>query len=565
MTDIPPRTGFSPEDSSCLPHITPSILLDHLSATGIKTVAQPSQARRTFRWFRDFRPRNDQINTAGHLPDAQILFICDEKDAPSLFGQIPGAFAVVRVSGKDDVEAMRPFFSRAILVENADPTSLTFVIQSLFTKMLIWESTLERISYRQGEVRDLLDVSAQMLGNFIFVSDNNFNLVAYTESVEPPDNLHRTIVRDGCLSAKTIAEKRFRLPEKTFYTREASEITPFDRISCPIHVDHSYIGSVSMACNATPDTPGLRDVFKTLADHISPLCEKLWRKQAQYSCPSYFFLTRLLNHEKLSESYIESQILIGGLKEAGFFRLILADIDNSVDPSRAEAIIKAGASLNDGAVTCFPYQRHVVIFLHAKKIDGKLSHLRINPEIDSKICEPYGIACGSSSVFNDVTDIDLAHQQARLALGYRKTILREQFDDNEEKRGVALFEDALPYYLISPGSKDKRFIDFSFSCSIANVLYREDIENGTSNFALVWFYLQYERNATAVAQRMHMHRNTVLYHVDKIQKRFNFNLSSKTARDWMLLCYKYLFLTIDSDPLTRMLDETSSETVRRDG
>ena len=67
-----------------------------------------------------------------------------------------------------------------------------------------------------------------------------------------------------------------------------------------------------------------------------------------------------------------------------------------------------------------------------------------------------------------------------------------------------------------------------------------------------------------VAQRMHMHRNTVLYHIEKIQKRFNFDLSSKTARDWMLLCYKYLFLIIGGDPLAAIIDDTNPEESAKD-
>lgn len=544
---------------SCLPHITPSILNDHLTNVGIEIAPGSSQARRLFRWFKYIQP-NEKVDTAEKgLSGTQILFICDAKDAQELFDRIPGAFALVMANDTQDIELMRSFSSRTTIVRSIEPTDLVFAVQSLFTKMLLWESALDKISYRQGSIGDLLDVSAKLLGNFMFVSDNNFNLIAYTESVEPPDNLHRTIVKDGCLSAETIAEKRFRLPEKMFYTRGASEITPFDRISRPIHVDHSYIGSISMACNVTPDTPGLRDILKTLSNYISPLCEKNWRKQAQYNCPSYFFLTRLLDHEILSNSYIESQMLIGGLEEEAYYKVIVADIDNDVDPSRAEAAIKAGASLNEGASICFPYRHHVIALLHAKKIDGKLSHLRINPEADEKICVPYGIVCGSSSVFTDIVDIDLAYRQACLALDFRQAIRQEQFDEERRRRNVFLFEDALPYYLISPGQNDERFIRFSFSCSIANALYREDLENGTNNFALVWFYLQNERNATVVAQRMHMHRNTVLYHIEKIQKRFDFDLSSKTARDWMLLCYKYLFLIIGGDPLAAIIDDTNPE------
>ena len=280
MTDKRLCIDYPSPSLSCLPHITPSILNDHLTNVGIEIAPGSSQARRLFRWFKYIQP-NEKVDTAEKgLSGTQILFICDAKDAQELFDRIPGAFALVMANDTQDIELMRSFSSRTTIVRSIEPTDLVFAVQSLFTKMLLWESALDKISYRQGSIGDLLDVSAKLLGNFMFVSDNNFNLIAYTESVEPPDNLHRTIVKDGCLSAETIAEKRFRLPEKMFYTRGASEITPFDRISRPIHVDHSYIGSISMACNVTPDTPGLRDILKTLSNYISPLCEKNWRKQA---------------------------------------------------------------------------------------------------------------------------------------------------------------------------------------------------------------------------------------------------------------------------------------------
>ena len=66
--------------------------------------------------------------------------------------------------------------------------------------------------------------------------------------------------------------------------------------------------------------------------------------------------------------------------------------------------------------------------------------------------------------------------------------------------------------------------------------------NGTSISTILWYYLRYERNATYVAKQLHMHRNTVLYHIEKIQSRFDFDLSRKTVREWLLVCYKSLFL-----------------------
>ena len=41
----------------------------------------------------------------------------------------------------------------------------------------------------------------------------------------------------------------------------------------------------------------------------------------------------------------------------------------------------------------------------------------------------------------------------------------------------------------------------------------------------------------------------MLYHIEKIEKRFDFDLASKTARDWLLLSFKQFFLKMSDSSL----------------
>lgn len=545
-----------PTSENSLPHVTCAMLADHLA--NYEMLTPPQVSRRTFRWYVPVPKENIACVTPSNVSDSQLLFVCDSSNARELLEERPQAFALVQMFDPSELDALAPYSERIMVIKKSDRQSyLLFSLQSFFIRILIWENDLERIQLRQGTLSDMLDASAQMIGNFIFVSDNDFNVIARTTNIEPPDDLHREIIANGHLTPATIAEKRFRLPEKTFYTRKASEITPYDRVSRPIHINHSYFGSISMVCNAMQDTEGMRDMFLTLVRYMMPLCEKTWQLQAKLKTPSYFFFTKLLEHEPLSEAYVEAQTDMAGLSDAAHFKLVVLDIDEGTDPGRARLVAKAAETINDRNVCCFPYQHHILALLYASAADGKLSHLHTSSELAERVFEPYGVISAVSSVFNCITDLDLAYRQTKIVLGFRGAILQEQFaEDGGRARGVYLFEDALLYYLLDPVNHDERFIRFSFQCSIANILHEEDLENGTNYLALMWFYLQSERNATAVAQRMHMHRNTVLYHVEKIQKRFCFDLSSKTARDWMLLSYKYLFLTMSNESLSQIFKET---------
>ena len=220
-----------------------------------------------------------------------------------------------------------------------------------------------------------------------------------------------------------------------------------------------------------------------------------------------------------------------------------------MEPDRATIVARAASSLNNGDVYAFPYRDHLLVVCYDQAIDGRLSHRSSVEELVEKVYEPYGVSTGVSSVFKDLTDLDLAYRQTRIALGLAAAVEHEHAADESRRKGVYLFEDALLYYLADPTGKDRRFLDFIYANSLVSVLYSEDIENGTSYTALLWAYLQTERNATAVANRLHMHRNTVLYHIEKIEKRFDFDLSSKSARDWLLLNFKQFFLKMSDRSL----------------
>lgn len=540
---------YLPASDSNLPHVTPAMVLDCLE--GYDVLTPLPEGRRIFRWFAAFSSNAEEFPVLLTLPDASVLFACDSRNALAFLAQRPSAFALVLLEPDDALEPFEPYLDRVVVIAKDErSSSLAFALQSFFIKILLWENDLEHIVLREGSMTEMLDASTSILKNFVFVSDANFNVMARTTTVDPPDDLHRDIIKNGCLTSRIIAEPRFRLPEKTFYTREASDITPFDRVSYPVHINHSYFGSISMACNAWPDTEGLRDLFRTLARYMTPLCERLWSKQAALNLPSYFFFIKLIEGEPVEQDYLEAQMEMANLEAMGHFKLIMLDVDGDVEPDRATVVSRAATGLNGGDAYVFPYREKLLVLCYDQALDGRLSHRFTAEDLMGRIYEPYGVVAAVSSVFTRLADLDLAYRQTLIALELAGAVDREQFPDGLERAGgVYLFEDALLYYLVDPSLRDRRFMEFIFENSLVSLLYQEDVRNGTNHTALLWFYLQTERNATAVANQLHMHRNTVLYHIEKIEKRFDFDLASKTARDWLLLSFKQFFLKMSDSSL----------------
>lgn len=536
-----------PTDKGTLPHITPAMIIDRLDALAV--VSAPCSSKRTFRWCMLASSYDDPSTIFPSIDESRILFICEADDVSAFLEKHHSAFAITEVDENHGHDTLRPYQDRLIAVNKQnDPALLYLLVQSFFSQIMLWECTLERIRLRHGTISDMLNASVSVIGNFMFATDNNFNVIAYTTLINPPDKLHQTIIKNKGLTPNTIAEKRFRLPEKQFYTRAASGITPYDRVSCPIHFNHSYFGSISMSCNNAPDTEGLRDLFRLFIKHLTPLCEAIWSHQAKLDIPSYFFFSKLISHEDMSKEYLESQLEETGLNAMSRFNLAILDIDNNIEPERARRAIKAASSLNNGNAICFPYGSHILVLLYSSGIVEEMSHRAVARMLKDKVVSDLGIVCGVTSVFKEITDLDIAYQQALVTLDYRDAIDREQSPcDADGCQGVYFFEEALMYYLVDPIRRfepgDPRFIPFAFSSSIVADLYQEDLERGTDRTRILWLFLESDRNATSVAKSLHMHRNTVLYHIEKIEKQYHFDLSSKAARDWLLISFKAFFLT----------------------
>ncbi|MEA5019151.1 MAG: helix-turn-helix domain-containing protein [Gordonibacter sp.] len=544
---------LAPASGGGLPSVTLSMLEDFLSSCEI--LHRPTSSRRVFRWFAAVS-HNQVTNTAPHdLDDARTLFICRLSVANEILKKRPTVFVLALADNEETLpQDIGEVSERLLVIRQQDRFSyFIFLIQSYFMQLLLWEGELDRIVLHHGSLTEALDASAPLLKNFMFVTDNEFNVIARTSDIEPPDNLHRRIVETGCLSPQMIAEKRFRLPEKVFYLKEPCSLTPYARLSRPLYINHTYFGSLSMSCHTAPLTEGLKDLFSLLMRHVMPLCEYQWRSAVKLNIPHYFFFQKLLEHEPVSNEYLETQLEMAGLTGDTQYKLAVFEVDESVDPDRASRAAKAATHLNQGSVFCFAYRSAVLALMYAPPSDSALSHRRTLDELEERIVEPLGITCGVSEIFEDISNLDLAYRQAKIALGLRQ-IVRLQFAADENiDRGIFLFGDVLMYFLVSQADKDERFMRFCFSHTVVEKIHAEDERNGTNYLALFWHYLNSGRNATAVAQRLHMHRNTVLYHIEKIQKRFDFDLSLPGPRERMLLDFKAFFLNNGKDSIKKAL------------
>lgn len=504
----------------------------------------PRNARRVFRWFDTIAHENIPDTVLPSISDANLLYVCSQKDAPALLQQKPQAFVVILCEeGTAQLAEFESHLNRIVLIQQHHDLSYYILqVQSYFTRLLVWENELYRILLKRGTLIEMLDATTMVIDNFMFISDASLNIIASSSLIDPPDTLHEKILSAGRFTFETIEERPRRLPENEPYFKEPSGLSPYTRYSYPIYLDHIYFGSLSMPCHKSPLTEGLKDLFKILMKYVTPLCATLWRMQIKLDSPHYFFFEKILNHTQLAEDYLWTQTKLIGIDKSTEF-MLATFYTESTAPMQAAQILRAASGLNQGSVICFPYQSNVLALFHSSKSEPTLFTDKVAQDITERVCSQFDAISSLSDSFSDIRNLDLAYQQTVLTLRLRSALERESLSQLPASQKMCRsFSEVIDYYLVSPGPKDERFMNFCFNNTLPSKLHEEDLRNGTRNLYLLWAYIHLGRNATAVASKLHMHRNTVLYHVEKIQKRYNLDLSSPTELDREKANFRAFFL-----------------------
>ncbi|MDR0499967.1 MAG: helix-turn-helix domain-containing protein [Coriobacteriales bacterium] len=547
LTDAPPDVS-----SNALPNAssdTPSRTLDALS------VAPSAPAPNSSDTLPD-PPSDTPPNLPDALPDSKLLYIAHMDAAHQLLQQQLYAFVLVLAIGDHLPNWLAQFKNRVLVLRQKETLSyFTVLVQQFFVQQLIWESQLDRVVYQDGSLNDICEVGCSLLHNFISVVDKDMNLLGYSKSIAPPDSFLAQLVKTGCAPHDITDLQKHFVKRKGISLIEATPESPFKKLYCPIFVQGSYFGSVLMSCTTRSYSLGLEDIFNIFLKRLTMVCTSHWRKRIKVEAPHYFFFSKLLSGNTINDAYVYEQMRLTKIPHNPQLKLIVLELNEQDWINRQQQIIKAASKINHGNCYQFPHNGDLLILCYAEDSDSQLSHRKTTNDLSHLIHQPFGLTSGVSQIFENICDLDMAYKQTKVALSLKNTIQNELYAvDEQHDKSVFLFEDALIYCLLSEANPNQRFMRFSFSHTLLQKIHQEDIANNTNYVALFWFYLHHERNATLVAKRLHMHRNTVLYHIDKLQKRFDFDLSLQSAREKMLLDFKTFFLTSGHESVKRVFD-----------
>ncbi len=538
--------GAGGAPSQHLPTVTVGMLMDFLADYDV--LVRPRASRRVFRWFEAsedaFEPHPRNLRTS------QVLHVCHVAEARRVLAEDKNAFACALSPDGSVPEWARSASDRLVVVRKKDTFSyFLFLVQRFFTDVMMWEDELDRIVLRKGGLRELLNVGNSALGDFLACVDASGNVLAHTEGVRPPAAALARAVETGCIplrDAPSLAGAEGHLQRDV--DREGARFATLLLFACK------------------PVTAGTRDLFATLFKRVEPLCAELWRNQARLLCPHHFFFTRLMEGPPPDEGYVQAHLQATSIPTPSQLKLVVFDLAHARNAPPLADVAAAASRINHGDCYCFAYKDGLCVLCYASEGDSQLSHKKTEQDVRRFVPAAWGIAAASSQIFEDIADLDLAYRQAAIAHDLHGVVEKEERGGGSGEDGsqppdtactLVPFESCLLYYLVGATNKDERFLQFAFSHTLMQKISAEDEAHGTNYLDIFWNYLASERNATAVAERLHLHRNTVLYRIDKLQKRFDLDLSSHEVREKMLVDFKVFFLMQNRTSIRRPFEGPS--------
>lgn len=395
--------------------------------------------------------------------------------------------------------------------------------------------TISHALFDRVTIPGLIEIAGTLLGNPVLLQDSTTKLLACSQVEQDPsdqDEVLGCVLRQGFVSADLFQKYDYadvlRAIEGNAQAFLLSSPKKCDRILRRLMVNHQYFGWVCSIASNGPFRQGELEIIDFLSDALAMLLER------EDVLPVYSQTERLLTsllsaHSYTEESFKKQAEGFGWKLRDNYFLVLLAfPSPQEENASRTMMAYQNHLSLLLPGMKSFLRQEKLVLFFDS--ISEKLVEENL-----TAFARRYHLVGSFSRPFAHILDFPRYYHQAEktieIGLGLRR------------KGPLFRFEEFSLYYMV------RRIQDLEPSdlrdCCIDELIdmFRYDRRNDTSFALSTRVYLETHNLGTA-AQILYIHRNTMLYRVEKFSELTGLDLG-----DWMVrLRLMTSFLILDLYP-----------------
>lgn len=525
-----------------------NMILEHLD--GCRLLSAPPRMTKRFAHISFLRGESsfDQDADASKTPAStaalssnELILYCGSAAAAESFAAAREKDFVLCIQSEPSVSpALRSLRSQVIVLQSSEPVSSSFDrIEHLFFSINSWTRSMKNAVLDGGDYQSLIDRSEPILKNFISVSNSEFRLLAYSRHTPIEDPVAQSLIKSGVHSPETVKLfKKYRVAkdwetQTKIERKPASELTAHEVLDYVFRIQGNYFIHVNMHCNVIPPTAALVDAFQLLVEHMEYCVKRDWNERfLQEQEPSRLF-GDLIAHKPQNEKAFADRLESTGIPKAGSFLLVAFKFqehsrENKLLPYYANHLKEAFPGCHIGIHGVY------ALMLYTHETDPAAEERRL-----LAFSETYPCSIGVSNRFSNITDFAFAFQQSKnaieIALSPRQSLAARYSEKKDSP--IYRFDAYFPSYIAETARTNNHLVEYCVQNGIVPKIAAFDEQHGTNDLKTLFLYLICERKVSAACEALFLHRNTLLYRIEKMQDRFGFNLDDPNVRQQIMLEY----------------------------
>lgn len=397
----------------------------------------------------------------------------------------------------------------------------------VFNALMLTKSWLDglgrELALCDGE-QEVIDRASEYMGVPMFYLDESYRILAITD-----------IVIDGDPEWKHMREKRYLSPDSAGKMRDSgdldflapslipviyrSKIYPFDSVVCNLWLGDKFVSRLNVLCVDGNTSPAVCRASEMIAIHLKRLMTK--NKSLTAGSPVQRILLDLLHGIPLPEEMIRESLKSSPTLAESLFRLFCVDTEVREDrqlPGYYASVLKQQFS-GEKLITV-EFKDWLVLLIYGENesaLDAMIAEL-------DHFFSAYGLRCGASNPFRKLSTLQGYFQQAIAALP-------------NGGMGICFYQDIMLEHMLSHIPDEK--IPYLISPDIAR-LRKAEKEFSFSLLDTLRVYLSCDCNLNRAAERLYIHKNTMLYRMNHIRSVLRCDLNDPDERLLLALSFKLL-------------------------
>lgn len=473
------------------------------------------------------------LTEASDVDDATILFCVDRIGLSS-----PEMITAKHIISIGTLEGLIDTKTTDLFIELSDEFPLLSVFKAVneyFFQFERWKQLVMMRILKKDNIRSLLNVASQLLKNPIALFDNQLALIAKAGTFEGSieGTIWEGVIRDNYASFDFYSpDEQQEISKKTF-----DENKPMI-YHTTMDIDHTYVTSQLKIDNKAFGALGLVDINCEITEgqldiiqYINNFLKLYFRNNEEARLifdNETTFLTKLLDGVQVSHDLMKLHFKNMNWKETDPFQLFAIRANVAFDiPIRAIPYIKHIKNVFKNALVVH-YKETIVVLCRVNDYDVKSEKFKKSFE---GMLNQFSLYAGLSSPFTGISHLDAYFVQCAFASQLLVDVdngVILQYDNCVREHIIKVLTDV----------HDLR----SYCHPEIYELWAKNDDSMRELIRCMHLYLHNGRNLNYTAQMLFIHRNTLLYRINKIAKLLSLDFNHLTDEEIRYILLSCMFV-----------------------